>query len=209
MSVIRVRGTFVLSAVVSAWLAACAASPAKVADKSPGATPPPVAVACRKPEFDCTSQPIKIDLQRKDGSHFKTEVPAPVPIVQYGNISVFPGQTLYIEAELKGDKIASLHLVAQPVHPERTFTIDFDQAYDDDEKPFMALVIKNPFARPVKYHAHMMLLDGPDGALYQTSTCPVVGGGSAFEMWPTPIFQLVLTDIHFLSKGSKQGVCVF
>ena len=49
----------------------------------------------------------------------------------------------------------------------------------------------------------MMPLD-TDG-LYKTSSCPVIAGGGAFEMWPYPIFQLVLGNARLLDAKAPMA----
>jgi hypothetical protein len=64
----------------------------------------------------------------------------------------------------------------------------------------MNLVVRNPFKRHIKISMGMMPLDRTD--LVTTSSCPVVAGGSDFEMWPYPIFQIWLGEMRLFDDLS-------
>jgi hypothetical protein len=43
--------------------------------------------------------------------------------------------------------------------------------------------------------------------LVPTSSCPVVAGGGSFELWPMPIFLVVMTDMRLLQEDEPM-TCV-
>ena len=142
--------------------------------------------------------PHTIRLLKEDGSIHEVSFDIGVPIVQGDDlVTVLPGETVYLEAEVDGDRVIRLRSVPEIVHPETTITISLSQS---DGETDMFLVAKNPFPRALKYRMGMERLDH-DGLL-STSSCPVVGGGGAYETWPHPIFQIVITDFRFLEEGA-------
>jgi hypothetical protein len=65
------------------------------------------------------------------------------------------------------------------------------------------LAVNNPFSKPIRYNLGLMFLTS--GRLYKTSSCPVIAKGGSYEYWPHPIFQLVVTNMHFLTEGDEMG----
>jgi hypothetical protein len=154
-------------------------------------------VLCRKPSL--------IRLTLDSGKPFEQKLDSPQPIVRNGWVSIFAGETIFVEAEVHGDQLINIRAVETDDHPEKTLTLKFSQ---DVGSPSMTLIVRNPFERSVKYHAGMML--PADNKVLRTSSCPVVGnGGSAFESWPNAILQLVLFDFRLLGEGTKQSACEF
>ena len=151
-------------------------------------------------------EPGVVRLTLDSGKPFETKFDWPRPITQNGWISIFPGETIYVEVEAKGDHLTNFRAVKTNDHPEKTLTFTFSQKVGSPS--MMLLVVTNPFGRPVKYHAGMML-PSSDKVL-KTSSCPVMGGGKiAFESWPNAIFQLVLSDFQLLEEGATQMPCEF
>ena len=178
--------------------------------QQPVVQPKTIEEACARPEYQCVTQPINVSLIRKDGSKYNQVLSAPTVIIQNGFISIFSGQTLYIEADINNDELVNLRLVPAIVHPEKTLTLKLEQTSLGSAGNNMVFTVQNPFSKPVKYHAGLMPLDAPEDAAYKTSTCPVIANISGFETWPEPIFQLVLSDFHMLEPDSKEsGLCVF
>jgi len=140
-----------------------------------------------------------------NGKPFETTFESPLPIVQNGWVSVFPGETVFVEAEVSGDHLVNLRAVKNKEHPEKTLTFEFSQ---EAGSPSMMLIVTNPFERTLKYHAGMVLPANDN--LLKTTTCPVIGGGRmAFESWPNAILQLKLFDFRLLDGGATQSVCEF
>lgn len=142
---------------------------------------------------------VRITLKQARGGVFDRTFDA-LPAVQEGMVSVYPGVPVYFEADLEGDQLVNLKLVEHVVHPEKTVSATLSQ-HDNGS---MALVTRNPFSRPLRIRMGMMPLERDD--LVRTSSCPVVAGGSAYELWPFPIFQIVLGDMHLLEDDADM-VC--
>jgi hypothetical protein len=42
-------------------------------------------------------------------------------------------------------------------------------------------------------------------ALHATSSCPVIARGGSYEMWPYPIFQVLLAEGRLLRDGDDMS----
>lgn len=117
------------------------------------------------------------------------------PVVQGTQISLLPGDKVYVEAEFNDDMVTKLTQVSEIVNAEKTIVFDFKQM---DGKVDMMLSIKNPFEKFIKFNLDMVDFAGQP---HQTSSCPVLAGGLAFEAWPHPIPEIIVTNVMFLNDG--------
>lgn len=148
--------------------------------------------------------PQTIRLMRDDGSVFESSFDVENPIVHKGWVSIFPGETLFVEADRDENRLVNLRAVKQMRDPDRTLELRF---WQDKGKPDMFLKVNNPFSKAMKYHAVMMLLDSDK--LYKTSSCPVLAGKIAFERWPHAIFELLLFDFRLIEDDASKSACEF
>lgn len=114
------------------------------------------------------------------------------PVVQGDQISLLPGEKVFIEASLQNGKFMNLIQVQKNTNPDKTIVFDFQQMED---KVDMTLSVKNPFSNFMKFHLNMIDFQGN---LHETSSCPVMAGGSVYKMWPHAIPELVVSDIRTL-----------
>lgn len=117
------------------------------------------------------------------------------PVVQGDQISLLPGDKIYIEAILEDEKFINLKQVQINSNPEKTIIFNFQQM---DGKIDMILSVKNPFSELMKFNLNMIDFEGNP---HKTSSCPVVSGGSVYEMWPHIIPELIVSNIHLLSEA--------
>ncbi len=144
---------------------------------------------------------LRVVLKQKDGATYdKTFAVFPATVQGFG-VAVVAGQTLYIEADIVGDKLTNYRSVDAVTDPNITITAKLEQMKDGG----MMLSLHNPFNKAIKFNMGIMPLDS-DG-LYKTSSCPVIAGGGSYETWPYPIFQLVLGNGR-LMEPSDTMACV-
>lgn len=124
------------------------------------------------------------------------------PAVMDDHISLLPGDALFVEAELAGATVVGFKAVDTIRHPENTLTIRFGQMEDGMN---MVLNVHNPFRQRLKYRIDLVDFAGE---AHPTSSCPVMAGGDAFEMWPHPIPEMILTDFHLLA-ASVDMACMY
>jgi len=167
-----------------------------------------VAQLCAGPDYQCVNYPISIALINQDNSIYLKKLLPLTPIIQGGNIHIYAGQTLYVEAELSGDTLTDLHLVKTIKHPEKTLIMRLTQQTKSpapDNKSMMFLVY-NPFDKNIKYHAVIVSLAEPNGSGTKTNTCPVKAKKTAAEVWQYPLVQLVLKGFKLIDPEKKE-VC--
>ncbi|MDP1976676.1 hypothetical protein [Undibacterium sp.] len=150
-------------------------------------------VFCRTPSFT-------LQLNNKVVFEGAFETPLPV-LINKKLISVFPGETVFIEASINNGAIRLEQAVSTNAHPERTLVFKFQQM---DKKKDMLLEVENPFPEDIKFKMGYMQTNS--SKIYATSSCPVSGKLKLFEHWPYPIYQLLITQAKVLSQSDKK-VC--
>lgn len=144
---------------------------------------------------------IHVVLRQKDGAMFDRTFDVMPGVVQPRWLAILAGQTLYIEADIVEDRLTNYRVVEAVAHPDKTLTITFHQSTDGS----MLLKVTNPFSQSLKFRMGMMPLDGD--SLLKTSSCPIMAGGSSFESWPDPLFQVVLADARLIDPGKGRVAC--
>jgi hypothetical protein len=153
----------------------------------------------------CSANPCRRDVTfqlRTQRDAIKETVPLYWPVVQADRISILPGEKLYIEAKLDGKTLTSFEHVAAIRDPDKTLVFEFTQM---DKDLGMTLVIKNPFAKSLKVHIDMMDFSHKP---HQTSSCPAVARGSAYESWPHPIPELIISGLRLLDDKGEVS-CIY
>jgi hypothetical protein len=203
-----VRNTWFLPLLM--WTAGTASA---ASDAPAAATPPPesseaataaesgldpqIAELCTK--IQCLFD-VRIALKDEKGKPFE-EVYGALPVVQPGGVSVYAGHEVLIEADIEKGQLVNLRRVEETTDPSRTISSRLEQ----DEDGSMMLITRNPFDKPLRIRMGMMPM-GHEG-LVRTSSCPVRGGSSTYEMWPFPIFQVYLSELRLLEEGENMA-CV-
>ena len=124
------------------------------------------------------------------------------PTIENTQIKIVAGEQVYVEVAVQNNVIVGMQKVGNIIDPKSTMKFKFVR---DDSRKLMTLSVENPLSRPVKYHIDMV---DYQGGLHNTSSCPVIAGGSAYETWPHPIPELRITNLHFASEEEK-GVCIY
>ena len=157
----------------------------------------------------CKSEPcrqnthFKVKLQ--DGSYYEYNGKLDPPVVQSGLVTLYPGESIYIEADVVGDTLVNLNLVREISNPDKTITIKFWQDTSMSSGTDMMLSVHNPFERFLRYELGMMTFDSNE--VQYTSSCPVLPGKFAYEHWPFPLFQLAMTGFRLIDVEDGQISC--
>lgn len=144
---------------------------------------------------------LTIKLKQADGKYYERSFDLLPPAVQGSEISIFAGETIFIEADVDGDHPVNFKQVLENKNPEKTIVFHLVQSTDIGDGTGMMLTVNNPFSRPLHYKMGMMPLGEEN--LYKTSSCPVVARGAAYEQWPHPIFQIAVGGFYFLKEGEE------
>lgn len=154
----------------------------------------------------CQHNPCRRNKQVKfktDQGIFDQTIPLYWPAAQGNQISILPGDELLIEAELlAGNMLGNFKQVTEIHNPEKTIRFSFTQ---QESGVGMMLSVKNPFPFQIKYRLNMIDFSGNP---HPTSSCPVRANISVYELWPHPIPELILTEMH-RQKDSDSMSCVY
>jgi hypothetical protein len=143
--------------------------------------------------------PTTVRVLREDGSTMEVPIRIRLPFLQPdGWMTIFPGEEIFVEVDVDGDRITNPRAVRKAENPSTTLTFKF---WQEPKRKDSFLLVTNPFSRPVKFNLGMMLLN--DEHLRKTSSCPVLPQKKHYEHWPHPIFQLVVANLRFLPDGAE------
>jgi len=136
---------------------------------------------------------VQISMETDSGP-FETFLTEYWPAVGDSGISLLPGEELFVEVRIEDGIVLGFKQVTEIIDPDRTFTFRFVQEHGIG----MMLSVQNPFDQPIKYSIDMIDFQGTS---HQTSSCPLVAGGGAFESWPHPIPEIHITNFRVLSES--------
>lgn len=152
---------------------------------------------CQK--VDCLHD-VRIKLKREDGSIYDQTFSS-MPVVQSDAVSVYAGNVVHFEADVRGNNLVNLKLVSSIKNRDKTISAMLNQ----NEEGATVLAIRNPFDRDIRIQMGIMPLD--QESLLRTSSCPVTAKGGSYEMWPYPVFQVWLGELRLLNEGESRA-CV-
>ena len=194
----RVR-TFLSAALVA--LVACAESPTNAATPAatPTETPAKTGIVERAAEphelqtFCETAacrHDLRVRLRRDKGEPYDQTFELLPPAVQDSMVTIHPGEKISAVPLFEGDRFTGWRAV-RPDEAAGTqiLTIDLSQSKDDTS---MKARVSTNTGPALKLRMGLIRLDGNDRP-ESTSSCPLLAGGfSSFEMWPYPIFVLIV-----------------
>lgn len=122
--------------------------------------------------------------------YYSAEIPETSYILPNNTVQLFPGETLYIEADVDGDSLVNLKCVSANKNPKKTLVISFTQICEEKMHKSMMLSVQNPFGRDLEYSAVICLL--MYGKFVETDVWDVMAGTIGYETWPDLINSIVL-----------------
>ena len=140
-------------------------------------------------------EPFKLDLAVNATQNYAMEVGKTPYLVKEKILQIYPGETVLLETEVKGDSIYSMKAVEKNLYPEKTIEVVFYQDAKDRTKISMFLNVKNPFDRTLRHDALMYTVEG--GQWEKTSIIPIRPKLQNFETWGYAIITLVLDNWRF------------
>ncbi len=130
-----------------------------------------------------------------DSAFYNAHIDASSYVLPDNTIQLYPGETIYVEIELKKKKILSMKTVKENIHPEKTIKISFSQTTEGKVHQLMMLHIENPFDLTLDYKATIFLM--AYGKWAPTTVVPVWPKKSAYETWPDVLVTIALSDWSF------------
>jgi hypothetical protein len=137
-----------------------------------------------------------LNLSVDENGFWEWTVPQSPYVFNENYIQFYPGETLFIEAEVVDDIIVNLTVVKEIIDENKTIVVEFNQINTRDNSrihDYMMLKIINPFNKNLEYKADVYLIKY-DRWWVNTSTIPVRAGLASYESWPDIIGVIVLYD---------------
>jgi hypothetical protein len=144
-----------------------------------------------RPSFDLT---LSVD----EENYWQGTISQSPYIINDNYVQLYPGETLFLEAEVVEDEIIKLSVVREILNENNTIIVEFNQITKEENEKihnFMMLKIKNPFNKDMEYKADIYLLKY--SRWIDTSLIPVRAGLLSYESWPDIIITIVLHDFIF------------
>jgi hypothetical protein len=135
---------------------------------------------------------LRVVLRREQGATYDRTFELLPPAVQTGMVSVHPGENVRAVPLFENGEFAGWR-EPKPDEPADTqiLTIALSQS---DKGAGMSAQVSTNGGPALKLRMGLIRLDGNDEP-ESTSSCPLMAGGfSSFEMWPYPIFVLLVAD---------------
>lgn len=128
---------------------------------------------------------------------YQQEVARSKYLVKDDILQIYPGEHIFIETEVKDNKIQSMKVVKENINPAKTIELEFSQDVSGRQNKGMMLQVSNPFDKLLNYDA-MMNVVGKKG-WFKTSIIPIKPKLRNFELWSKTIITLVLDNWRFES----------
>lgn len=158
---------------------------------------------CRTAPSPCREH-LRITLRREGDAPYDQTFDLLPPAVQGGIITVHPGETVRAVPLFDENDAFTGWRAAQDDEPADTQVLTIDLSQREGKIHMMAHVSTNT-GPALKLRMGLMRLDSEEPE--STSSCPLSEGGfSNFEMWPFPIFVLMVAEaVH--PSGADVSVC--
>jgi len=140
-------------------------------------------------------QPYKLKINIDKETFYEEDLKEAPYVWPDNTVQLYPGETVFIEAEVKEGAIVKMRGVKENKHPEKTVAISFTQISNGQVHESMMLKIQNPFQQELVYSAMIFLTKQSRWA--KTSVLPVSGGLAAYETWPDAITTIGLGNWSF------------
>jgi hypothetical protein len=151
--------------------------------------------ACFAQTMDTNTRPgFELKLFVNDSTFYQATMQATHYVVLNKIIQVFPGEKLFIEADVAKDSLVNLRMVPVIVNKEKTITIAFEQAHEGKQHEQMILTISNPFGKYLTYKANMNLMKLKRWV--ETDVLPVAPHLLSKEMWSDVITTIAVSDLY-------------
>jgi hypothetical protein len=145
----------------------------------------------KRPAFD-------LKLYVNDSQFYNAPMGETNYIINDSIIQIFPGEKLFVEAEIINNKLTNFKVVNEIKDKSKTLVIDFQQTTKGKVHEQMILTIDNPFDRQLQYKAMMNLMKNKKWV--STSVYPVMPRLKSIEMWPDLITSLALVGFELKDK---------
>jgi len=132
--------------------------------------------------------PYKLHIDVNKQTSYDENLPAARFVNPNKSVQLYPGETVYLEAELTAGQISKLRAVPAIRDSSKTILISFTQSSKKRVHELMMLKVINPFSQTLSYKAMILLLNQKKWE--PTSILPVPAGLTGYETWQDIIISI-------------------
>ena len=141
--------------------------------------------------------PFELKMAVEEEQYFSAQIDQSTYVLPNNWIQLFPGEEVYIEAEVEDNALVNFKRVPEIKNPAKTLVISFEQISEEKLHKYMVLSVKNPFDKELKYSAAICLLKY--GKWVETDVLNIGPGIAASELWSDLITSIALYDFMLLT----------
>ncbi len=131
-----------------------------------------------------------LNLAVSEDQYYAAELGESPYVLPENTVQVYPGEELYIEADVENDVLVNLKNVGEIKNPEKTLIIKFSQICDGRKHQAMMLSVFNPFEKDLEYSAIIYLL--MYGRWVETDVIDIKPNAIGYETWRDIICTIAL-----------------
>ena len=120
-----------------------------------------------------------LNLAVSEDQYYAAELGESPYVLPENTVQVYPGEELYIEADVENDVLVNLKNVGEIKNPEKTLIIKFSQICDGRKHQAMMLSVFNPFEKDSDWRRR---------SRYSTRAWMVLSATGPGPVWKTFIF---------------------
>jgi hypothetical protein len=148
---------------------------------------------CQSVQMSNTRPDYKIQLAVKNDILYEATIKGSQYIIIDSVIQIFPGERLFVEADIVVDNLTNFKIVPRITDNNKTLTIEFLQEVNGKEHKQMVLSIYNPFKKELEYNA---ILSGMiDKTPVMTSDLTIPANSKSVQTWPEILTSLILKSL--------------
>ena len=140
---------------------------------------------------------VAVQMRDKQGNQYRKTFALLPPVVQGPYFTVTSGQSLFIEADVAGDKVTNYRVVPGMQNPSKTFIVSLSQLDDARSQLF----VFNPFAQNVKFNVGVLPLGS--NKVVKTTSCPIQSRKQGSIIWDKPVLQATIGYGVALAPNAK------
>lgn len=142
---------------------------------------------------------LNLKLFVDDKSFYSSPIVESDYVVNDSIIQIFPGEKLFIEADVVRDRLTNFQVVNEIKNKDKTLVFEFQQKANGKVHEQMILTVTNPFNKTLQYKALINLMRTKRWE--STSVLPIMPKLQSIEMWPDIITSVILVGFKLNEKN--------
>lgn len=153
---------------------------------------------CQSVQMSNTRPDYKIQLAVKSDILYEATIRGSQYIIIDSVIQIFPGEKLFVEAEIVKENLTNFKMVPQIKDSSKTLTIEFLQEVSGKEHKQMVLSVDNPFNKKFEYNAIISRMIDKKPVMISDLTIPAKA--KSVQTWPDILTALILKSFKILNS---------